>query len=178
MVSKICFKCNEDKPLSDYYKHKQMGDGHLNKCKDCARKDVQERVNLLSGNPNWVIGEKRRHRDKYYRLGYKNKHKPTTEAKRMVITRYKNKYPEKLKAKNSAQRLPRPDGVELHHWNYNPEYYKDTIALTSKQHAKTHRFIIYDQSCFMYRRIDNNQLLDTKQKHEEYIRWCIEFKED
>jgi hypothetical protein len=46
--SKVCFKCNVDKPLSEYYKHRQMGDGHLNKCKECTKKDAnQHRANNL-----------------------------------------------------------------------------------------------------------------------------------
>ena len=43
---------------------------------------------------------------------------------------------------------------------------------------KAHRFLIYDQERFMYRRYDNNMLLDTKESHEAFIRHCIEHKED
>lgn len=43
---KHCFKCLCEKPLADFYKHAQMGDGHLNKCKTCTKTDAAEHRQL------------------------------------------------------------------------------------------------------------------------------------
>ena len=42
--SKVCFKCEIEKPLTMFYKHSRMADGRLNKCTDCTKIDVAKRA--------------------------------------------------------------------------------------------------------------------------------------
>jgi hypothetical protein len=146
-----------------------MSDGHLGKCKDCTKKDSDKREKELRKNPEWLEKEKIRGRDKYFRLGYKNIYKQSKESKKMSITKHRNLYPEKYLAKNASQHFKKENkGNHWHHWSYNKQHYKDVIELSILEHNKLHRYIVYDQERMMYRRCDNNQLLDTKEMHIEF----------
>lgn len=37
---KPCIRCGLEKPIEEFYAHRKMADGHLNKCKECCRADA------------------------------------------------------------------------------------------------------------------------------------------
>lgn len=167
---KKCFKCNVEKELSQFYKHKKMADGHLNKCKYCTKKDVAKRLNYkMKYESDFSENEKKRHREKYHRLNYKDKHKPSYEQKKKIMDRYYKKYPERKLAKNkTASMKPKKEGNQLHHWSYNYGHLKDVIELSLEEHNIIHRFLNYNQRRKMYEDMEGN-ILNTREKHEQYI---------
>lgn len=176
--TKACFKCGTVQPLSAYYKHKQMADGHLNKCKKCTNLDVRKREEDLKKDPEWVEKEKERARDKYNRLYRDNRKQPTKEDKKKYISIYYAKYPEKKRALRLSSHI-RKKGYHKHHWSYAEGFEKDIIWLNVKEHNYLHRYLVYDQERQLYRctrKTDSftpGDLLDTKYRH---IRYYLELK--
>jgi len=81
---KKCFQCGEEKPLSSFYVHKMMADGHLNKCIVCVKLDVSARIEKKKQDPAWMAQERTRCREKqerYRKLGVAKQRTPEAARK-------------------------------------------------------------------------------------------------
>ena len=96
-MKKICFKCGECKPLSDFYKHKQMADGHVNKCKDCNKADVSKnRIDKLDYYREYDRARGNR-QDSGYRRNYRNEFPMKYAAHNLVSNAVRDGRIEKIK---------------------------------------------------------------------------------
>jgi len=166
MNAKICRKCGISKSLDEFYKHKEMLDGHLNICKECkkAYQKFKERENRT--DPSFIQKERARGRNKYYRLNYRYK-KPPSRSRKEAINKWLSKHPERYEAAKAACHLKRKEGFNLHHWSYNEAHFLEVIELKVADHYRLHRYLKYDSYNKMYRTVDGI-LLDTREKHENY----------
>ena len=99
---KACRDCGIVKPLADYYRHKAMGDGHLNKCKAC----VKARVNKhRADNVERIRAyDRKRYAEQPHRqeLSRRCGRNATPEQRRAWIAKSKAKYPERRAARGKV----------------------------------------------------------------------------
>ena len=153
---KTCFKCGAPKPLDEFYVHPQMGDGHLNKCKECAKRDVREREKRKAKDKRWVSAERARARDKWRRLYRGNVLSPVQRKRHQeALARYHIEHPERKHAcaiVNNALRAgrivkprkcevcgdcPRSRALHAHHDDYSKPL--EVRWLCSACHGVFHR---------------------------------------
>lgn len=161
--SKKCFKCGRVLPIDQFYKHKQMGDGHLNKCIECTKKDEHERYAKKSLDEEWMEKERARGREKYKRLNYKD---ATWNNKTRKINPLEGMTSRDLRSKGFDT-----EGKEAHHWNYNEP--KSVFLLSKKAHKRIHQYIIvnYDDK-FCYTK--DGEKLDTVEKAKTYFKGILD----
>jgi len=84
MKNKLCFKCKTIRPLEAFYKHKQMADGHLNKCKDCAKRDVKNHRLANIERIRKYDRDRGNRQSRSYHVEYRNKYPNKYRAQTMT----------------------------------------------------------------------------------------------
>jgi hypothetical protein len=164
MITKICFKCNTEKSIDSFYKHPKMADGRLNKCKDCNKKDVRDNYDVKAQDMSFIEKERARSKEKYHRLNYKEKQKEWDSDKPWKSTSaYKN-----LRRDFNRKNKDILKTHDLHHWNYNNDYLKDFIVIERFNHKRAHKLMTLNMDSLTFIGL-NNEILDTKQKHIQYL---------
>lgn len=134
-MTKRCFKCHKARPLAGFYQHPMMADGHLNKCKECTKRDSVLNYRRKMADPAWVDKERARQVRKVLRTG------PLLRAK----------FPEKYRARRLLQgavekgKIAKPESCQQcarilgkrfihgHHSDYSRPF--DVQWLCAKCHA-------------------------------------------
>ncbi len=165
MKVKKCFKCGSELPISEFYVHPQMGDGHLNKCKGCTKNDSKSVYRKIVSDPGRHLKEKVRQARK--ESGRRARGVASTVGMENRCERYREKYPEKASAKSAAGHGCTRPGQHAHHWSYQKEHRKDVVYLSPESHRKVHVYMTYDQERMMYRTL-SGLLLDSRAMSEKY----------
>ena len=135
---KKCFKCNKKKPLSEFYKHSQMADGYLNKCKECTKSDVK--TNRYKNHEYYLAYDRKRFHENQERREYSF----------ATSKRYTKKNPNKRSARSAISNAIRDGRIikkpcevcgceksEAHHEDYSKPL--EVKWLCRKHHMELHR---------------------------------------
>lgn len=151
--TRICKTCKIRKKPDEFYK------SNIWNCKDCIKKRARTRHEAKTKDPSWREAERQRHREKYHRLGYKEKQLEWDKDK---------PWKKSSTYKNLNRDLKLKHNEDAHHWSYQEENLKDIFILKSAKHKRAHRFLNFNKEklCFQ---TNEGVLLDTKDKHKKFL---------
>lgn len=135
MTTKTCFKCLSAKPLEAFYKHSMMGDGHLNKCKECTKSDAlkhrQENLERIRS---------------YDRMRSASPHRIAAQVRNTAV--YRAQFPQRAKANALVNKATRDGKLKkqpcwvcgsnalAHHPDYDRPL--DVVWLCQPHHKQVH----------------------------------------
>ena len=112
MDTKKCFKCKDAKPLNEFYKHAQMADGHLGKCRKCTKQDATDHRNA---NIETILAYDRKRGNLPHRVEARRLYAQTSQGKSAIKRahrRYRDRYPEKYAARTLLGNAVRDGRIE------------------------------------------------------------------
>jgi hypothetical protein len=144
VITKKCSGCKKVKPISDFYPHSKMKDGHLNECKFCIIDKTKQYQKTENGKLSQAACKKR------YRQSEKGKQATRLECKRRRI-----RNPEKIRAVKAINHAIRAGKLSPqsayhcrycreqaeqyhHHLGYAPEHWLDIQPVCKICHRKIH----------------------------------------
>ena len=146
---KTCRECGIDKPMTEYYAHKQMADGHLNKCKSCVR----SRVSIYSEKNSEYYKEYDKKRANLPHRVQARKEYAKTEAGKLATKKAHQNYIEKFPLRRAAHIIVGTalksgslvklsclicgNESEAHHPDYSRPL--DVVWLCSSHHKEAHK---------------------------------------
>ena len=137
-MKKQCFKCKRKKEIKYFYKHKKMADGHLNKCKSCAKKDVQKRYNDPESKKRIIEYERKRFQTperKVKAIEYQRKRRLKNPGKYKAVCAVNNAIRDGRLIKKPCEVCGNKK-VEAHHPDYRS--YLKVKWLCFKHHRELH----------------------------------------
>ena len=113
---KTCFRCGVLKPLIDFYAHKQMADGRLNKCKACNKLDVSE--NYRARRDQYAAYERERNQQPQRKQARSEYHKKRDPVKKRATMLTSNAIRDGRLIRKPCE-VCAETKVEAHHDNYS-----------------------------------------------------------
>ena len=148
---KTCFKCLRSLDIDQFYRHPRMKDGHLGKCKECAKLDVaKNRIDKLDQYKKYDYERTRTDSRREANRKASNKRRRIHSSKISEATsRYRADHPERYRAHAMVNQAVRSGKIEkmpcqicgnakvhAHHQDYSKPL--DVAWLCSVHHAEIH----------------------------------------
>ena len=142
-MKKQCFRCKQEKDISEFYAHPEMKDGFLGKCKECTKQDVK--INRASK------------REQYSEYDHK-RNKNRREYMRNMNRKHRKAYPEKAKAHRMVNNAIRDGKIvrqpciycgnpksQAHHEDYNKPFEVEWLCFKCHREKRHNQIVVSTQ---------------------------------